>query len=203
MRFPRLVPSPALVVACLALVVAAAQPVASAVGALVPNNSVGTAQLKDGAVTTPKLHGSAVTSGKIANGTVGLLDLASAARPKPPKAYRDSAEGQVTLPADGSRVILADLDLPVGSWVLIGKSMAITSSGITPNSVTCNLVVDDIASIDSATASMSVNQNWRQTLPLTTFVTGPVHVDLGCWDSDDAVSAKVAESRLVAIKVTP
>jgi hypothetical protein len=203
MRFPRLVPSPALVVACLALVVAAAQPVASAVGALVPNNSVGTAQLKDGAVTTPKLHGSAVTSGKIANGTVSLLDLAPAARA--PKSYAVS-EGFITLPAAGSEAVLAAIDLPAGSWVLISKSVATTgSNGTLAGNVTCQLYKGDF-SLDFGTSHSQVfaalTQSYTHTIPLAAVTTGAGHVELRCSKNNELVASVVA-NKLVAIKVTP
>src|SRR5688500_631749 len=161
MRVPRLAPSPALVIACLALVVASAQPVAAAVSALVPTNSVGTAQLKDGAVTTPKLRDGAVTSRKIAQGTVGLLDLASAARPKPPKALAAS-NAFVDVPANGSDATIAALDLPAGSWVLIAKSLAIAgSNGALTDNVTCHLYKGEF-SLDFATSNNRVSADLSQ-----------------------------------------
>ena len=68
--FRRRRPSPSLVIACGALLVLLAEPTWATVSALVPKNSVGTAQLQTGAVT----------SAKIKNGAVGLVDLAPAAR---------------------------------------------------------------------------------------------------------------------------
>lgn len=60
-------PSPAMVVALIALFVALG---GSAYALTVPKNSVGTAQLKDSAVTGAKLHNSAVTSSKVMNGSL-------------------------------------------------------------------------------------------------------------------------------------
>lgn len=68
--FSRFRPSPALAVACLALLVALAETSWAAVSALVPPNSVGTAQIRTGAVT----------SAKIRNNTILLRDLARSAR---------------------------------------------------------------------------------------------------------------------------
>jgi hypothetical protein len=68
--FLRVRPSPALAVACLALFVALAETSWATVSALVPRNSVGTAQLRTGAVT----------SLKIKNSTILLRDLARSAR---------------------------------------------------------------------------------------------------------------------------
>ena len=71
-------PSPAMVVACIALLVALGGTSAAAVLS-VPNSSVGTAQLKDNAVTAPKIAANAVTNAKLANGAVGNAKLADAA----------------------------------------------------------------------------------------------------------------------------
>ena len=79
-------PSPALIVACIALLVALGGTSIAAVTA-VPNDSVGTAQLKnnavtaakikDGQVTTADLASNAVTAAKIKDGQVTTADLAS------------------------------------------------------------------------------------------------------------------------------
>lgn len=62
-------PSPAMVVACLALLVALGGTSVAAVQALAPN-SVGTAQLRANAVTAPKIRNGAVTNAKLANNAV-------------------------------------------------------------------------------------------------------------------------------------
>jgi hypothetical protein len=66
-------PSPAMIVACVSLVVALGG-VSYAAG-VIPKNSVGTAQLKTKAVTGAKLGKSAVTSAKVANGTLMAVDF--------------------------------------------------------------------------------------------------------------------------------
>ena len=68
-------PSPAMVVACLALLVALSGTGIAAVSALAPN-SVGTAQLKSSAVTNPKLASGAVTSAKVRNSSLRRVDFA-------------------------------------------------------------------------------------------------------------------------------
>jgi hypothetical protein len=71
MRLSRLrLPSPAMVVALLALMVALSDTGYAAFIVGVPDHSVGTAQLKDGAVTTIKIRRGAVTARKI--NTAGL-----------------------------------------------------------------------------------------------------------------------------------
>ena len=102
-------PSPAMVVASVALLVALGGTSVAAVNQLAAN-SVGTSQLKSNAVTTPKIKnsavnasklasnavatakiaGNAVTNAKIANGTIQPADLSAAAKtsgpPGPPGA---------------------------------------------------------------------------------------------------------------------
>ena len=219
MRAPRFAPSPALVVACLALVVAGAQPVAAAVSALVPTNSVGTAQLKDGAVTTPKLHDGAVTNRKIApstitgariaNGSVGLLDLAASARPVPPKAYAASTD-LVNLPTAGGFAVVAGLDLPAGSWVLQAKVAPTTSGNASfADTVVCHLFVGD-TSLDFARsysqAGTVAAQNYSNAIPLAALLTVgvPTRVDLRCSEgANDGLDAYVQSAKLIAIRVTP
>jgi hypothetical protein len=67
-------PSPALVVACLALLVALGGTSIAAVSAL-PSGSVGTAQLKNNAVTSTKLKDGQVKSADIANSTIVSGDV--------------------------------------------------------------------------------------------------------------------------------
>ena len=76
--FTRL-PSPALVVACLALLLALGGIGGAAVTQAPPKNSVGTAQLKSNAVTTPKLKNNAVAAAKIASNAVVAAKIASSA----------------------------------------------------------------------------------------------------------------------------
>jgi hypothetical protein len=69
-------PSPALVVACAALLVALGGTSIAAVTA-VPNNSVGTAQLKNNAVTAAKIASNAVTGAKINANAVAAAKIAA------------------------------------------------------------------------------------------------------------------------------
>lgn len=76
-------PSPATVIASLALLVALGGTSIAAVSAL-PRSSVGTAQLKTGAVTTATLRNKAVTSTKIRNGSLQRVDFAAGQLPAGP-----------------------------------------------------------------------------------------------------------------------
>src|SRR6266849_3724872 len=106
-------PSPSMVVACIALLIALGGTGMAAVGAL-PRGSVNTAAIRNGAVTTPKLANSAVTLAKLASnariagpkGDPGPRGGTGSPGPKgdkgdtgPSDAYVDTNEGPVTLPA--------------------------------------------------------------------------------------------------------
>ncbi|HSF62455.1 MAG TPA: hypothetical protein VLA69_12220 [Gaiellaceae bacterium] len=77
-------PSPAMVVACLALVVALGGTSIAAVNQLVPRNSVGPAQLRTGAVTNPKIRNNAINSAKVANRSLLRADFAQGQLPAGP-----------------------------------------------------------------------------------------------------------------------
>jgi hypothetical protein len=76
-------PSPALLVACVALLVALGG-VSYAAGVL-PKNSVGTVQLKKKAVTGAKLRTSAVTGAKVKDGTLMAADFKAGQLPAGPQ----------------------------------------------------------------------------------------------------------------------
>ena len=73
--------SPAMVVACLALLVALGGTSVAAVSQLVPRNSVGTAQLRDNAVSRTKVRNNAINSTKVANRSLLAVDLATGQLP--------------------------------------------------------------------------------------------------------------------------
>ena len=87
-------PSPAMVVACLALLVALGGSSIAAVNALVPRNSVGPAQirpnavstseLRNGAVTNAKLRRNAVTGSKVLNRSLTAIDFVPGSLPAGP-----------------------------------------------------------------------------------------------------------------------
>jgi hypothetical protein len=76
-------PSPAMLVACIALVVALGG-VSYAAGVL-PNNSVGTAQLQKKAVTASKLRSNAVTGAKVKDRTLTAADFNAGQLPAGPQ----------------------------------------------------------------------------------------------------------------------
>jgi hypothetical protein len=81
--FLRRRPSPAMIVACLALIVSLGGTSVAAVSQL-GRNSVGTLQLQNGAVTNPKLRNNAVTSAKVQNRSLLRSDFAPGQLPAGP-----------------------------------------------------------------------------------------------------------------------
>jgi hypothetical protein len=156
-------PSPAMVVACIALLVALGGTSGAAVSN-VPNNSVGTNKIKSGAVTTPKLKNNAVTApkiaanavvaakiagnavggakiaanavtgAKVADGSLAAADLAAGTIPTS-NAFGRFNNGPVVVPTAPAE--LTNLSIPqAGSYVVSAK--AVFSSGGS-NTVTCRL----------------------------------------------------------------
>jgi hypothetical protein len=78
--FARFRPSPALVVALLALLVALGDTGWATISQSLPRGSVGTAQIKTNAVTAKDIRSGAVRSAEIRNGSIGLRDLGPRAR---------------------------------------------------------------------------------------------------------------------------
>ena len=76
-------PSPAMVVASIALIVALGGTSVAAVSALAPS-SVGPVQLKTGAVTNPKLRNNAVTGAKVHNRSLTAADFVAGSLPRGP-----------------------------------------------------------------------------------------------------------------------
>src|SRR3990170_3443530 len=83
-RIFRRQPSPAMIVACLALLASLGGTSIAAVSQLVPRNSVGTAQLRDGAVTNTKVRSNAITSAKVQNRSLLRGDFAPGQLPAGP-----------------------------------------------------------------------------------------------------------------------
>ena len=84
--------SPAMIVACAALVVALGG-VSYAAGVL-PSNSVGTAQLKKKSVTGPKIKKNAVSGAKVKNGSLMAADFKAGQLPAGPQGLQGGQGGQ-------------------------------------------------------------------------------------------------------------
>lgn len=86
-------PSPAMVVAVIALIVALGGTAVAAHTLKLPKNSVGTRQLKRKAVTTGKLANNAVNGAKVANGSLTGADINLGALGKVPSAGTADSAG--------------------------------------------------------------------------------------------------------------
>src|SRR5829696_540070 len=76
-------PSPAMIVACAALVIALGD--VSYAAAVLPESSVGTVQLKKKAVTASKLRANSVSGTKMKDGTLTAIDFQAGQLPQGPK----------------------------------------------------------------------------------------------------------------------
>lgn len=138
----RFLPSPAMLVACIALVVALGG--VSYAAAVLPRNSVGTAQLKKTAVSGTKLKTNAVTSKKVRDGSLLAQDFRAGQLPRgasgpsgaqgpqgvqgPPgptfAAFNSSAtQLPPTTPDDFNSQITADVNTPARGRLLVQLSL--------------------------------------------------------------------------------
>ena len=159
-------PSPALVVACIALLIALGGTSIAAV-TQVPKNSVGANQLKNNAVTNPKMANNAVkapelasnavvaakiasnavtgpkiaanavTGAKIADGSVAAADLASGVLPAPSAAFARFVNGSVSVPDAISEI--ANLSIPAAGAYVISSKVVLSSTATSERTVTCRL----------------------------------------------------------------
>ena len=147
-------PSPALVVACLALLVALSG-VGVAATLAVPRNSVGTVQLRNNAVISSKVKNGSLLradfkSGQLPAGPAGPAGAAGPAGPAGPSdAYARFLDGPVAIPTAAAAI--ATLTIPqAGNYVIWSK---VVISG----PAACRLVAegdtDDSSAADATTVS--------------------------------------------------
>jgi hypothetical protein len=163
-------PSPAMVIACTALLIALTGTSIAAVEATVPKNSVGSAQLKSNAVTAAKIASNAVTSAKIAsnavtsakvaNGTLTSSDFASGVLPAPVNGFIRFLNGPIAIPIASTN--LTTLSVPdAGNYVLSAKAYV---TGVAANTATCRLTAggdfDESQAKDGNTLSLIVGHNF-------------------------------------------
>jgi len=173
MKLIRHRPSPAMVVACIALGVALTGTGVAAVTALAPN-SVGTVQIKANAVTAAKLKNANVTGAKIArnavtgskvlNGSLTASDFDAASLPKGP-----AGPGGATGPAG-----------PAGPAGTIGPITVRQNSVVVPGGVAQNSAYD--------TETVTVNCN-----------AGEKAISAGTGWSDDAADRELWVQRITPI----
>src|SRR5262245_19358780 len=112
-------PSPAMIVACVALLVALGGTSYAAVQ--LPRNSVGTKQLRKGAVATAKIRRSAVTTSKIKDGQVKGADVDVASFPPVPRALAANSADLATRSIDSAALGGSPAaDHPTILWAHVG-----------------------------------------------------------------------------------
>jgi hypothetical protein len=137
--------SPAMIVACVALVVALGG--VSYAASVLPKNSVGTAQVKKKAITASKLRGDAVSGTKVKNGTLIAADFKAGQIPAGPKGDPgpQGPKGDAGVPGiSGYQIVYGDavdvnpgqfgvahVDCPAGKKVLGGGGGSEGSAPIT------------------------------------------------------------------------
>jgi hypothetical protein len=172
LRILRHRPSPALVISCTALLIALTGTSIAAVEA-VPNNSVGTAQLKNNAVTaakiasnavtaakipsnavtSAKIASNAVTSAKVQDGTLSAADFAAGVLPAPTDAFMRFLNGPIAIPI--SSTTLTTLSVPqAGNYVISGKAYI---AGAVDLTATCRITAGGDFDESQATAHNSVS----------------------------------------------
>jgi hypothetical protein len=162
---PRRLPSPAIVVAAIALLVALGGTSIAAVSQ-VPRASVGTPQLKNNAVTGAKIAASTITSADVKNGSLlrgdfkaGQIPAGPAGPPGPAGlSAREQVSAETTLTALGPKNVTATC--PAGKKV-IGGGVELSGAGRNRVSVTENKPFGDNAWEAEAFEVVNTNQTWK------------------------------------------
>jgi hypothetical protein len=214
-------PSPAMIVACAALVVALGG-VSYAAGVL-PKNSVGAAQLQKKAVTASKLRTNAVTGVKVKNGSLMGADFKAGqlpAGPQGPKGdpgvpgqqgpsgagpgYISDNRFSVVVPQNSTTTVQT-LDVPAGTYLLLARAEVNNNSGSAANNIiNCTLA----AGTDQQAQNnlfLGPNLSIGETLPVSwqishTFASAG-QVTLSC-DADAGWMGTILRPRISAIRVT-
>jgi hypothetical protein len=130
-------PSPAMIVACIALLVALGGTSVAAVSQL-GRNSVGTAQLKRGAVTNAKIRNNAVTSAKVRNRSLLRSDFAPGQLPAGPVGPQGPAGPSGPAGAPGPAGVIGNVTVRVESVSItdaVGQNGAYETARVTRNCV--------------------------------------------------------------------
>jgi hypothetical protein len=161
----RRAPSPATVIASLALLVALGGTSIAAVSQ-VPRNSVGAAQLKRNAVTNPKIASNAVRSAEVRNGSLRRVDFKPGQIPPGPTgpqgppglSAREQVSAETPLASTPTRNIATTC--PVGKKV-IGGGVELSGPGRNRVTVTENKPAGDSGWEGEAFEAVSTNANWK------------------------------------------
>jgi hypothetical protein len=162
-------PSPAMVIACAALLVALTGTSIAAVEATVPKNSVGSAQLKNNAVTSAKIKNAQVTNAKVANnavnsakvqnGTLTSGDFASGVLPASVDGFVRFLNGPIAIPSASTTLTTLSIS-QAGNYVLFAKAYV----GGLALTATCRLTAgsdfDESQARPNGTVSLIVGHNF-------------------------------------------
>ncbi|MBS1887601.1 MAG: hypothetical protein JSU06_10480 [Actinobacteria bacterium] len=197
MKRPKVrMPSPAMVVALVALILALA-------GTAFAAAKIGTSSLQNSAVTTKKLKNRAVTAAKLAEGSVGAAKLAegsvttgklaegsvSAQKLAPgerSEGFVTSQASQLPLPAKASTAV-ASLTLPAGGTYIVDASVELGNNAATTDLVTCQLR-ENGAPLASGAANLAPLAVFSQEVSLTG-ASGGGTVTLAC-EPENAAQAR-------------
>jgi hypothetical protein len=162
-------PSPAMVVACLALIVALGGTSIAAVNAL-PRGSVGTPQLQDNSVTARKLAGGAVRSLQVLDGSLRAIDFA-------PGQLKPGPQGPAGPPGPAGPAGAAGPAGPAGSiGAITVRTAAITIDDSTPTNG--QYVTREVSkTCDAGEKAISAGTGWgddKNDLELTTVWLKPI-----------------------------
>ena len=184
--------SPALVVACVALLIALGGTSYATVVAI-PANSVGTAQLKPEAVTAAKLARNAVGTANVANGTLLREDFKPGQLPASGLAalhfasWSAPAQPQVNVPST-TPVRVASLDVPAGTYLVT------VALNVFSDALFCKLQTNGASEGGNGTDGSIV------LLDRLTFAT-PSTVEVWCQRGPVATFAAVFGSKIAALAI--
>ena len=168
-------PSPAMVVACAALLVALSG-TGMAAATQLARNSVGTPQLKDGAVSNPKLKNNAVNSAKVAPRSLLRSDFAPGQLPAGPVGPQGPAGPQGAAGPAGPAGVIGTVTVRQASVNVPGSA----SDKPTPNTFWASRTVN--VSCNSNERAMSAGTGWSadaDDLELATVYMKPVFSGTG------------------------
>lgn len=149
-------PSPALVVASIALAVALGDVGYATVNAIVPNNSIGTQQLKPNAVGLAQIKTNAITSAKVRDFTLRAWDFRRGDLPAGPRGPDGPAGPQ------GPAGVIGDLTLRENSVSIPGNTAG--NSLLTTRAVQVTCQAGEKAITGGTSWSSDVNEEELQTI---------------------------------------
>ena len=162
---PRKLPSPALVLAAIALLAALAGTSVAAVSQI-PRASVGTAQLKDNAVTSAKIRSSTITTADVRNGSLLRADFRRGQLPAGPAGAQGppglSAREQVSAesPQTSTAPKNVTVTCPTGK-VVIGGGVELSGPGRARVTVTENKPAGANAWEAEAYEAVATGAGWK------------------------------------------